>query len=537
MTRTRLVNAFLASLTLILILGAWTSFAPIQFGGQASYVVVAGASMEPSLQRGDLVIAKQSSRYELGDIITYQHPQVGPVIHRVIDKDGGRYVVKGDNNDWIDAYHPHSSEVYGKAWLHLPNAGQYISRLRQPGWMALISIALGLMIMTTILKDKESKSRWVAVDQLPWENWEGWLNGLTKHFETLFFLLSAIGLLSLLLAGLSFTRPTRVYVPEEIPFQHRGSFDYSAYVPAGIYDSKQIQSGEPVFLELTDRVRFQFRYQLAAEDFSTIAGTQRLLAEVSDINGWKRTIELQPSQTFTGPSFHSQGYLEFSQVQSILAELEEVTGLNRPHYILSVFPEIKVSGVLSNTEFADLYSPRLEFLLDEVQLQMVRSGSPLEDSNPLQASELGIVERQTLVPNTISIFSFEFPVLNMRWFAGVGLLLTLLGGFGLAYLAKQAQVQGEPAEIHLKLNNKLVSIEDGNLDKSARVVQVTSIEDLAKLADRRDQMILHEIRGTVHHYYLDDGEVTYHFIAREPDDFISRTSKSPPRQKEGEASE
>jgi signal peptidase len=536
MTRKKLVNAFLTALTLILILGAWTNFAPLQFGGQASYVVVAGASMEPSLQRGDLVVARQSSQYEIGDIVTYLHPKVGPVIHRVIDENGARFIVKGDNNDWIDTYQPTSSEVIGRAWLHLPNAGQYISKLRTPGWMALISVVLGLMIMTTILKDKEQKSRWLPLEQLPWENWQGWLSELTKYLETIFFLLSAIGLLSIVLAAVAFTRPIQVGVVEEIPYQHNGYFDYSAYVPYGVYNSNKIQSGEPVFLELTDRVRFQFTYQIEGEDLAAVSGNQRLLAEVSDINGWKRSLEIGPMDTFTGSEFESQGFLDISQVRSILTDLEEVTGLKRPHYILSVYPEIEVSGVLSGSEFSDQFSPRLEFLLDAVQLQLVRSNSPLEESNPLQSSASGVLERLKQVPNTISIFSLEFPVAKVRWIAGAGLLLTLLGGIGLIYLAKYSRHQGAPAEIQLKLNNRLVAIENGDLDNSSRVVQVASIEDLTRLADHEGQMILHEVRGTVHHYYLDHGELTYHFIAREPDDYLSRTKtkQQPPADEQGE---
>lgn len=534
MTRSKLANAFLAALTLILLLAAWTSFAPLQFGGQASYVVVAGASMEPSLQRGDLVVARQSSNYQVGDIVTYLHPRVGPVIHRVIAKEGVRFVVKGDNNDWVDTYQPEASEVIGKAWLHVPNAGQFISRLRQPGWMALISILLGLMIMTTILKDKEQKTRWLSQDLLPWENWEGWLDTLAKHFETLFFTLSAVGLLSLMLAALAFSKPTLVRVLEEIPYEHRGSFEYSAYVPRGIYNSNQIQAGEPVFLELTERVRVQFDYQLLGEDLTAVGGSQRLIAEIRDINGWKRTLEIGPESPFSGSTFSSQGYLDLGSIQSVIADLEDVTGLTRPHYTLSVYPTIEVSGSLSGTEFSDRYAPRLEFLLDEVQLQLVRSDSPLEDSDPLAHAAAGILERLVMKPNTLSILGLEFEVADVRWISGAGLLLALIGGIGLAYLAKRVRYQGAPAEIQLKLRDRLITIKDGMLDKRLQVMQVASIADLAKLADQADQMILHEVRGSVHHYYLSQGEMTYHFVAREPVDGLERTDKDPSAEEAGD---
>lgn len=50
----------------VAVAAAWVLLAPSAFGGQTSYVIVAGASMEPTLHQGDLVLARRAPSYEIG---------------------------------------------------------------------------------------------------------------------------------------------------------------------------------------------------------------------------------------------------------------------------------------------------------------------------------------------------------------------------------------------------------------------------------------------------------------------------------------
>ncbi|MBI5714926.1 MAG: S24/S26 family peptidase [Chloroflexi bacterium] len=77
-----------ASLSLILTVGLWWFFAPAQFGGQTTYLIINGNSMSPLLQSGDLVIVRANSFYQIGDVVAYRHPDVGAIIHRIVERDG-----------------------------------------------------------------------------------------------------------------------------------------------------------------------------------------------------------------------------------------------------------------------------------------------------------------------------------------------------------------------------------------------------------------------------------------------------------------
>jgi len=53
---------------------AWALFAPQQLGGQTSYVILIGNSMEPEFHRDDLILVRPSEVYQIGDTVAYHHP-------------------------------------------------------------------------------------------------------------------------------------------------------------------------------------------------------------------------------------------------------------------------------------------------------------------------------------------------------------------------------------------------------------------------------------------------------------------------------
>ena len=69
----RRFQLLLTAFWVAIMVAIWVSLAPVQVGGQATYVIVAGQSMEPNLHYGDLVIVHRASRYQVGDVVVYQN--------------------------------------------------------------------------------------------------------------------------------------------------------------------------------------------------------------------------------------------------------------------------------------------------------------------------------------------------------------------------------------------------------------------------------------------------------------------------------
>ncbi len=103
-----LAGQLLAALVVALLLGAYGVAA--YYG--AGFAIVEGASMEPLLHTGDLVLLskKSASEIEVGDIVVFKWGN-RYVIHRVVYKyqsESGEYcfVTKGDNNALPDLGDP-----------------------------------------------------------------------------------------------------------------------------------------------------------------------------------------------------------------------------------------------------------------------------------------------------------------------------------------------------------------------------------------------------------------------------------------------
>ena len=138
--------------SLLLVLGVAALLWPRSLGGQMSYVMVSGTSMEPGLHTGDLVLVRAGNGYEVGDAIAYRVPDgdVGAgsvVIHRITGGDGERgYTTQGDNRDRADVWLPRGSDVIGERWAMVPAAGNLLQRLRSPLALGLAAAALTLFL-------------------------------------------------------------------------------------------------------------------------------------------------------------------------------------------------------------------------------------------------------------------------------------------------------------------------------------------------------------------------------------------------------
>jgi signal peptidase I len=132
-----------------LVAGAWVVLAPPQLGGLVRVVVVDGSSMEPVLSAGDLAVLRSGASSEVGDAVLYHDPQLGAdVLHRIVETKGGRLVLKGDANSFLDDTHPSPSDVQGKLWFSIPRAGSAIAWGRQPLHVAVVVFVAALLALT-----------------------------------------------------------------------------------------------------------------------------------------------------------------------------------------------------------------------------------------------------------------------------------------------------------------------------------------------------------------------------------------------------
>jgi signal peptidase I len=511
--RSHLAQPFISAAILIGMALLWILFAPTQFGGQASYVIIAGASMEPSLRWGDLVIAHQSDTYEVGDVVTYTHPRVGPVIHRIIGVDGAKYILQGDNNEWVDSYQPGNEEILGESWLTLRGAADFVQELRSPLGLALLSISIGIMVLVTFSRhqtqhDKQKNplksGKLLAPSSAALDLREGWI-----------FFLAVILLGGILLSAFAFSRPMWETIILELPYQHHGEFSYSAKSSPSVYDQGLIRSGDAIFHSIVDDFIIRYTYEFEGPNTTDFSGAYNLILELSEPNGWRRRIELLPVTTFNETPLSISRSINISQIIWLVDHLRSRTDFDRLAFDVRIIPIINIHTKAAGQIIQDEFAPALHFKLDDYQLYLDGVNPFEEIEDPLNPVQIGMLEHLQTVPATLNILGLDIQVEMARWIAGIAVAVSLLSLVVIFYPVMRRWQQGESDRISLQYNQILLDVDKLPKAKPTQTIDLTKFSDLAKIAQSIDTLILHQAKQDAHTYLLQSGETTYRFLLQD----------------------
>ncbi len=488
-------------LALIGLAAIWIAFAPTNLGGQVSYAMVNGISMEPNFHTGDLVIARRSPSYQVGEIVIYRDALMNDnVVHRIISTAQDRFILQGDNNTWVDEYEPTQAEVVGKLWIHLPKAGAAVKWLQLPLNMAIVAGLLGILFMVSITMEKPNK---VNQKKKPSGNPAG-------MFEIGLYLSGMLAVIFLGLAIFAFSRPLE-RAADDIQYQQSGAFFYSAATTPGVYDTDSLQSGDPIFTNLTCSFNLGFIYTLQGGDqLENISGQQEVYASIQDPqSGWKRTIPLSVEESFSGNTHTSLATLDLCQVQTLVASVETETGLHIGSYTLSVVAHDAITGSALGQVFSDSFEPHLNFKVDSLHLSVAGDSS---QANPLQTVQSGSISNPDLVSNTFQLLGLSLPIRATRIFAILGLVISLGGLLTLGYIFYKASREDPQAVVRIKYSSLLIDVYDSGLKALSPVINVATINDLARLAERQNVTIMHLSDDHAHYYFVQIEGMTYRLV-------------------------
>jgi signal peptidase I len=535
MLHKRWSTSLFSAMWLVFAVAAWAIFAPIPVGGSVAYIIVNGISMEPNFHLGDLVIVRPSSYYNVGDIVVYQNQGLGGknVFHRIIELNLDRYILKGDNNSWVDTYQPTEDEVIGKLWIYIPRGGWLLGKVRTPLGMALTASGLGIFLVISFSPNRRkgknqmnrnSVRKWVAsmsekitsffrrrfqANPNPHKQPDRQSADLGYSSESLFFALGFIAFSSLILAIVSFSRPAFRTTLDNVSYKHLGAFSYSGTAPLGVYDSNAIKSGDPIFPKLTCKVDISFQYVLIANDIKNVVGTYQLTAIIADPNsGWKRSIPLQAVTPFSESSATASAVLDLCEVQSLVQSFEENSAVSTASYEVTVSPQISISANIEGRDLQDTFNTGLPFKFDHSQFYIL-SDTESNPFNPTKDGALGVERKEA---DSLSLFGLKMQIPVLRIFSLLGLAASITGMVLFGQKLQRLSENNKAEFIRMKFGAILVDVQKTKLGSSKSLVDVPSIEDLVKLAERHNTMILHEAQGYSHFYYVQVENSTYRFL-------------------------
>jgi hypothetical protein len=320
---------------------------------------------------------------------------------------------------------------------------------------------------------------------------------------------------ALLLGYVSFTRPTSQSGTEPVRYTQRGTFTYAGTAPAGpVYADGKVRTGDPVFRRLVRTLDVTFAYALGATAPRQLAGTIAVRTEVRSGNGWHRVLDSLPAQAFTGSTSSATVHLDLDKLESMVKVVEYVTGVKGGDTIVSIQPEAKVVGVLGSQELEQTYAPRLDFQLEPLQLKLT------DPDSQLAATKAGTLQHTMAVPKQLNAFGLALPVGTIRVLSLLLGLPALLGA-GAGLLATRRRLIDEADHIELRHGHRIVPVTSV---ETTNEIDVTSMQDLARLAEQHGSLILRRQSALSKDYLLRADGVVYRYRSGEG----GRRSVEPP---------
>ena len=482
------------------LLTVWWLIGPSQFGGPTTFVSTFGVSMLPRVQAGDLIVARRSPSYRVGEVGVYTSDELNVVVaHRIIDvTPDGRYVFKGDNNSWLDPDPPTVEAIKGKEWIHIPQGGIWLHRIANPVNLGALVFLLSILSSAAEAKNgrRSHRRRRMPNDSSGKAVFAPWWTTLAPATRTLFTASAAVAVVGLLLAFFTFTRPTTVAATTT---SGGGSgtggtvtFSYSAEVtPSAAYQKSQVKSPTPIFRTQINDVKVNYAYQGQSGTISTIA-------RLSTGSGWSWDLALAEPQTFDANDFADAVTLNLDEIDKIAARGAKATGLPADTLTVSVIPTIQTDQ--------GSWQPKLDLNLNSQTMTLAGDEASLTVKQDAAESA---TTTTTQVANKI----FGIPVTLLR----LGSILLLIGGLvglTLAYLAGRRQPPIRESEmIRLQYGSLIVPVSEAPKIKGM-VIDVPDIDSLAKLAQRYVLLILMAHVNGMDVFIVQDEEVAYRYVSR-----------------------
>jgi len=531
---------------LLLAAGGWWLW-PATLGGGTTYLVTQGVSMEPRFHSGDLALVRPADGYAVGDIVAYRSDTLHTVVlHRIVAVEGGRFRLRGDNNSWLDPDAVPPSEVLGRLVARVPHGGDLLLQLRQPVVLVLGSVLVtlaGALLRLALHRPGRRIAHARASDRWPQRvDPAGRLHPSPPSDDAPQLLPHAVmatacaGVALLSVGVLAWVVPATRAASHPVNYTQRAALTYRASVPASpAYPTGHVVTGDPVYLALVPALDVAASYRVTTSATAALRGTRSVDAVVGTQDGWTRTVSLVPPGPFHGGAFDVTAHLDLAEFARVIRDVQAATQVPIGGYTLTVRVDVRLAGAVAGQPVDQWVAAALAFSVDDRVARLTQTQSataPPGDPRPTGETATGgsgsdgtagrpqvtetarSVQVPERVPAAFTLLGHRVPAAALRWWppAVGGLLLLVCLGLGFAgRRRREGRVDDELSgrltgyEPHL-LHTEPVAPADGRT-----VIDLDSIDALARVAERYERFILHSESGPEHNFLVDDGTTLYRY--------------------------
>ncbi|MEU4621673.1 DUF5305 family protein [Actinoplanes sp. NPDC023801] len=452
--------------------------------GQVSYVVTYGISMNPVYYADDLVILIRSDSYEVGQIAAY-HGNDGQteVLHRIIDGDGtSGYVLKGDNNDSVDAAKPTADKIIGRAVLHIPQGGTWLQPLLSPTGLGMLGFlfvsggAVGIKSRRDIPRGRRRKRvKGMSGGGGSWATAAAVFKAVSRLHPALRMLAvttAVCSVVGLALGVLGWMKPTTESVSRSGRTGESMTFAYTAEVPrSAAYDGTTVHSPDPVFRKLANVVDLHMNYRGEP-------GRIEISARLSSQNGWHKTLVLSQPKQFTTDRYTGKIQLDLPSLDQLVAEAGKAIGVDMGPTTLAITARVRHGD-------GSTFEPQVSFSLAPLQFTLVGSPEALAVDRSSTPAGTSVQDRR------IGAFGYyPLTAAEARKYAVYLILVALIGAGIVAWMALGHVPLRTRTQIQRRYPHLIVPVEPMASPPGKPVVTVDTFPALVKLAEKYGQMIL-----------------------------------------------
>lgn len=508
--RTSLQRGGLGLAGILLVLAALAALSA-RAGGPVTWHVTNGISMLPGITPGTLVVSHRQDSYDVGDVVAYRSTQLGQVvIHRVVELDGDRMVLQGDNNSWLDPERPLPSEAVGARVFQLQGVGGVLGWLSRPTALlgGAVVVAVALLQASPVARRRRGRTSGGTADpQQPRPPTGGTTAAMTSPKAPRLSPLPAgvdtavrvgVGCCTLLALAAT-TGPFLKTTERGVDAHPVVTWSYGAEVDAGLtYPDGVVRTGDLLYTRLVPSADVTAELALDAPEGTTASGTWRLEVSVENGDGWTRTTSTGAPASTELPRL--QARLPVAALLRLADDVSAETGVAAAGVRFTVTAVLDLTLDDGGERTTEQVTSVLAFTAD-AQRVALDPGTPLVQDLPLPLASEG--EQQVL-----ELVGLSLPPGPTRLVAGAGVALGVLV---LALARGARRSEDEDDEIARTAGALLVAVDPGV--KADEVVDVSSFAALLGIATRYERMVLFtDDEGLRFYFVLDDG-VAYRWFS------------------------
>jgi signal peptidase I len=486
----------LGGLLALLLTAAWL-FWPAALGGATTYVTTQGVSMQPRFSSGDMAVLRSAENYAVGDVVAFHSVELNTtVMHRIVAREGDRFVTQGDNNSWIDPDRPSVGEVLGRVWFRIPEGGDVVAVFRTPAFLMLAALAGA----TVLWRLRAARGR-----QRPGEV-RGRRSAVSMPARARAREVAVVsGAVALLCAGggvALFLLPVTDVEEQTVQVTQRGTYAYGGTaVPGVTYPAGVIVTGDPVYTELLRTLTVQFALDVTGPGLDSLLGTARLDVSMTAPDGWTASLDSGPSGSAESGTLSASVRLDLARAADLLQRHHEEIGTTGGVAAMIVTPVVELAGTVHGEPFAATAPPPLRLDLDAAALRL--AGNPAE---ALVSSVVTDVTIEQVTDHHVTVFGGPIPVSLARTVVLSVLVVAALGAAGAVWLG-WPRSGNTVDEFLMRHAGRIVEVNSFTL--GATVIDVSDPDALHLVAERLDGLVLHHIGPYGHLFAVQDADTTY----------------------------